>query len=316
MAERPLLVLPPPVAGPSPKPPPPFGRGPRDPKKHRQIQRLGPMFAVLEKAMQDKRLALQAGPAGVSTEQVLVFETSRPVKEFVDAIRSTDGLAWLAEDELANIDPDEDFHILDDNKEPTGKKLTARVYMVLTNQTAWKQLLALWKYWASGKRRIEALKPWRCIFRCLREIRPWGVKDRLEDTGILRGWQEDIAAGSVWVKAEIQLWFKADEGARTIAASRVRDLVLAAGGSLLRQAVIEEIEYHALLADLPAALAQTVLQKMAEVELVAADEVCRPDGSDCEPFGGRYLSAVSGLDELHCQADRLAGLEIQAALHC
>jgi len=48
---------------------------------------------VLEQANAGQAPALQASPAGVSTEQVLVFETSRPVKEFVDAIKSRMG--WI-----------------------------------------------------------------------------------------------------------------------------------------------------------------------------------------------------------------------------
>ena len=272
MPERPLLVLPPPVAGPSPKPPPKIGGGARDPKKRRQIERLGPMFETLRKAMEQKRLALQAGAAGGSLEEVLVFETNGPVKDFVDAIKATPGLAWLAEEELSDLDPDADFFVLDDDKNRTDKKLTARVYMVLTNQTALRDLLALWTHYASGKKRIEALKPWRRVFRCLREIRRWGVKDRLEETGILKRWQEFVDLGSAWAPVEIQLWFNADEQTRVAAAARIRDLVTAAGGMVLRHAVIEEIEYHALLADLPTTFVKGVLER-PDVELVVADGV-------------------------------------------
>jgi hypothetical protein len=273
MAERPLLVLPTPVKGPSPKPPSKFGSGAQNPKKHRQIERLGPMFEVLRNALEERRLALQADPAGVSLEQVLVFETNGPVKDFVDAIKATPGFAWLAEEELADLDPDEDFHVLDEDKARTNKKLTARVYMVLTNQTALEQLLALWKFYASSKKRLEALNPWRPIFRCLREIRRWGVKDRLEETGILRRWQERVDSGSDWAPVEIQLWFNTEEMARAAAATRIRDLVAEAGGKVLRHAVVEEIEYHALLADLPTKFVKKILEEGPDVDLAVADGV-------------------------------------------
>jgi hypothetical protein len=244
----------------------------RAPKKRRQIERLGPMFETLRKAMEEKRLALQAGAAGVSLEQVLVFETNGPVKDFVNAIKAAPGLAWLAEEELSDLDPDADFFVLDKHGNRVEKKLTARVYMVLTNQTALEQLLSLWTHYKNGKKRIEALKPWRLVFKCLREIRRWGVKDRLEETGILRRWQERVDSGSDWAPTEIQLWFNADEMARAAAASRIRALITAAGGKVLQHVVVEEIEYHALLADLPAEFVKRVLES-PDVDLVVADGV-------------------------------------------
>src|ERR1035441_5816255 len=115
MAERPLLVLPPPVAGPTPKVPAPFGPRMHAPNKRRQIERLGPKFETLRKAMEEERLALQADAAGASLEQVLVFETNGPVKDFVDAIKAAPGLAWLSEEELSDLDPDAEIgraHVL------------------------------------------------------------------------------------------------------------------------------------------------------------------------------------------------------------
>jgi len=272
MPERPLLVLPPPVAGPAPKPPPKGGKRKHQPNKRRQVERLGPMFESLRNALDERRLTLQTDAAGVSLEQVLVFETDGPVKNFVDAIKATPGLAWLAEEELADLDPDEDFHVLDEDKARTEKKLAARVYMVLTNQTALEQLLALWKFYASSKKPLKALKPWRPVFKCLREIRRWGVKDRLEETGILKRWREFVELGSAWAPVEIQLWFNVNEQARAAAAARIRDLVTAAGGMVLQHAVIEEIEYHVLLADLPTTFVKGVLER-PDVELVVADGV-------------------------------------------
>ncbi len=202
-------------------------------------------------------------------EQVLVFETNGPVREFLDVVRATPGLSWLAEEELTDLDPDADFYVV--GKE-THKKISARVYVVLTNQKALEQLLALWAAWKKNKRGIPALKSWRQIFSCLRDARRWGVKDRLKETGILARWKESIDFGSFWSPVEIVLWFNDDGNARTAAEDRIRSLVAMAGGTILQKSVVEEIAYHALLAHLPADYVARIL-KNPDVELVAAQEV-------------------------------------------
>src|SRR4051812_22306983 len=102
-AERPFLVLPPAARVPTAIPPAPRGGGPRNPGKARQIQRLDPQFLALQAALDERRMSLEASPAGVAPEQVVVFETNGAVGTFVETVRQAEGFSWLAEDELVDL---------------------------------------------------------------------------------------------------------------------------------------------------------------------------------------------------------------------
>ena len=220
--------------------------------------------------MDEKRLALQAGADGVSPEQVLVFETNGPVTDFLDALAAAPGLEWLAEEVLRDIDPDEDFFIGAQGGRRTDKKLKACVYLVLTNQGALAQFLSLWAAWKANKRRAPGLSQWGKVFAKLRDIRRWGVEDRLAETGILDQWREEAAWGGD-TAVEIELWFQ-DEQKRAQAAKDVSLHVTNAQGQILQTAILPEIRYHALLAKLPRTAVETIIETRG-VSLVQADEV-------------------------------------------
>jgi hypothetical protein len=270
-SERPILVLPAAVKGGPLVPRRAVGGGPRNPKKARQIERLSPRFSLLETALEEKRLALQAGAAGVSPEQVLVFETNGPIAEFLEAVQATPGLSSVLEESLADLDPDGDFHHLEKDKTPSDKKVSARVYLVMTNQGALGQLLSLWSLWKAGKRRIAALTLWSKVFRRLRDVRRWGAKDRLEETGILADWSERVQWGGGPIPVEVELWFRTEQE-QTQAEKRVADLVRTAGGQVLRRTVLPEIGYHGMLVTLPRSDVEGVLGSR-DIAVVAADDI-------------------------------------------
>src|SRR5205814_1126196 len=114
------------------------------------------------------------------------------------------------------------------DKTPTDKKVTARIYVVMTNQEALAQLLSLWSTWKTGRRRIPALRPWTRVFARLRDIRRWGPEDRLHETGILEDWKERMSWGGAGIPVEIELWFRSEQE-RAQAEGRVAALVGAAG---------------------------------------------------------------------------------------
>lgn len=283
--DRPLLVLPPPAQGPPPTPPPKIGGGAPNPKKGRQVERLGPQFEALRIALERKRLALQNSPSGAPLEQVLVFETNGAVQSFLDAMHGTPGFAWLA-DAVEDRDQDIDFSIA----EKPEKSLSARLYMVLTNQNAIEQLLTMWNAYKTGLRGDKApaaLKLWRPIFRCLREVRRWGVQDRIGETGIREDWNAAIAMGASAVPVELELWSRSNPTERPAAEARVVALVAAAGGTVLDRASIPEIAYHAVLAELPRAEASRIIENSQDVDLAVADDVrlFRPTPQMVRPYG-------------------------------
>lgn len=279
--ERPLLVAPPGVPD-TFRAPGTGGSGARGPKKDRQVQRLTPKFAALADALDARRAALQSDPSGPALEQVLVIETNGTAKELYETVSKTPGLEWLADDELRELPPDEDFF---KSKKP-DKPVGAQLYLILFNQQALENLLSLWKTWSATTKTVrlpEGLAAWGAVFRQLRDIRRWGVQDRLAETDVLEFWRDRVKAGDGTVWVEIELWFRSREH-RAEGERRVRAYVSNVQGQVGGTCVVNAIAYHAILAKLPIAAVQRILED-PEVELLQCDDVrlFRPTGQAAPP---------------------------------
>ena len=264
---HPLLTLPSPSKVTTRERRPPRFIGPNQPGKARQVRRLSPQFEELRRALEERRAAIQADATGVAPEQILVFETNGPVAEFVQAVLGTKGLDWLNESELEDIEPDEDFFHKDDKDAP----VSARVYMIMTNQAALQQLLSLWARWSSNDKIEKAFRPWQSVFARLRDIRRWGPEDRIFETGLQQNWEFQKTYGPSQISVEIELWFR-KEDQRDAAAARVKTLVQEAGGRVVSSAVIGGIAYHALLASLPPTSVEALLNDRS-IKLIQADDI-------------------------------------------
>lgn len=270
MPERPLLIL--------PAPGEPQNRGkkrgggnrPHVPDPGRQAERLGPRFAALQQAIPQ----LHAAAAGLAPEQVVVLETVGPIEDFLVAVRKIEGLEWLGEIENEDIPPDDDFFVTDKDGARTDKALRGRVFLVFTNQRALQQIFSLWSDWKDGKVMPHGLAKWGDLFSQLRDVRPWGVRDRLMETGVLRDWGERVAHNEEVVPCEIELWFRDDPERRRMARDRVAGLVGGLGGQIVQEATIGEIAYHALLVRLPVAAVQPLLQEAGrDAELIHCESI-------------------------------------------
>ena len=265
--ERPLLILGAPTPVPF-RPLPSIGGGAKGPNKARQIERLDPKFQALQDHLDSRVAALQTSPASVAPELVLVLETNGPVKELLDVVTNTPGLSWLADDDLRDLAPDDDFF---DTKKPL-KPISACLYLIMTNQEALAQLLSVWSTWKAGKKVPAELSDWQVAFRNLRDIRRWGVKDRLGENGVLDAWRERVALGGETVSVEIELWFRQAE-AREQAIARIQRYVRDVGGEWVSTCLLEPIAHHAALVRLPIATVEKILADHGEVELLQCDEV-------------------------------------------
>lgn len=267
---RPLLPLPAAETAPFRRPGGGGGKQAK-PKKARQVERLEPMFLQLAASVEAKRAELSASPLAVSPEQVVVFETNGPdANDFVKALESTPSLRWLASQALEDVEPDDDFY---DKKDAT-KTLTARLFLVMANHAALGELISLWRTWSgSGRARLPPEhKAWGKAFGCLREIRFWSAKDRLEETGLLEDWQRRKADGFVEeVPVEIELWYRQGVD-RQAASHRIRAHVTAVGGAVVDEATIEPIAYHGILASLPLTAVEELLSDDS-VALVKSEDV-------------------------------------------
>lgn len=273
--ERPLLVLPAP-GEPEKRGPKAGGGGTtRLPTRARQAERLTPKFEALQRAFDARRASLQTDAVGLVPEEVVVLETVGPIEDFIVAVRKIDGLEWLGEVEEEGIPPDDDFFVVDrQGAVRTDKLIRGRLFMVFVNQQALQQLLSLWGRWKAGERMPHGLAKCGAVFAQLRDVRPWNVQDRLNETGVLLDWSERVTHNQEAVPCEIELWFRNDPGRRKVASARVGSLVASLGGKVLQESTIEEIAYHAVLAQLPIAAVKPLIKEAGrDAALVQCEQI-------------------------------------------
>ncbi len=275
MPERPLLILP------SPGEPLPrrnkSGGGGRfhRPSVERQAERLSPKFERLQQALEAHRARLQTETRELVPEEVVVLETVGTVDDFIHAVERVPGMEWLAEIETEEIPPDDDFFAVSrDGEARQGKTLRGRVFMVFTNQAALGQMISLWNQWKSDKRLPWGLRKWKTLFQQLHDVRHWGVRDRLEETGVLEDWRGRVDHGEEVVPCEIELWYRLDPDQRRTARNRVAALVERLDGRVVTEADIGEIRYHALLVRLPVVAIEPVLVSIDDdIDLVQCEQI-------------------------------------------
>ena len=228
MPDRPLLLFPTPQLAERTKPKNrPFGQL-HKPDVTKQGKRLSPMFAELQDAFEERRVEIQQNATGINPEEVLVIETIGGVENFARAVKQINGLEWMGEFECVDIVPDEDFY---DEISP-DKELVGRLYLVMTNYQALKEMLSLWSlYQANPNMKFSrGLTKFRDVFRCLKSVRRWGVQDRLLETGALSSWEEELRCDSNRViRFEAELWFRGSSELQKRGANRVTDHVRQVG---------------------------------------------------------------------------------------
>lgn len=273
MPERPLLVLPIPTeAARRTQKPVPVSK-PHLPARERQAERLEPRFSVLQQAFEAKRARLSTEAVGLIPEEVIVFETVGSVNDFINAVRKIDGLEWLGEIEEEDIPPDDDFFVPDrKGAAKADKTLPGRLFLILSNHQASVQLLSLWRSWLSAQALPYGLGRWGNLFSQLRDVRTWGVRERLHETGVLDDWQERVRHNEEVVPCEIELWFRNEPVRRQTVRDRVRAIIEALQGSVTSETLIEDIAYHALLAQLPIGCVATLIEGMGQDSLLVQCE--------------------------------------------
>jgi hypothetical protein len=268
MPERPLLLFPAPERASRSALSGGGGRFHR-PTPQQQWERLSPIF---------NQLRIQQNTSGIDPEQVLVIETIGSVDNFTNAVKRIEGLEWMGELEIDEIPPDKDFH--DENK--PEKELSGRLYLVMTNQQAQDRVLSLWRqYKDNTKIKFDrGLTKFRDVFLSLKDIRRWGVQDRLSETGVIDAWREDLEHdGNKLIRFETELWFRSSIEKRQDSANMISNLIEQCGGRIISQTIHEGIAYHGLLAELPASEIQSVVNN-PNTELVKCDKIMffRPVG--------------------------------------
>ncbi len=286
--ERPILILP------EPKDVTRAKRNPVNikisrPGLDRQKERLDPQFRELDSAFNRRKIALQDNPDGLEPELALVFVTIGSRANFKSAVQNIEGFEWLVETALEEIDPDDDFYYEGDKEKP----LNGKYYCIMSNQKALRQMLSLWKRYQRDPTTTFArgLASFKDLFASLKEVRTWSAADRFADTGILEQWREDVEVKrGTKASFEIELFYRRSTKAQEQATIDVRSLVEEMGGSVKKSCIINEIEYHGLLVDLPPEAIQKLLDvdQWANIRLVQADHIMffRPVAQTIPGIGG------------------------------
>ncbi len=155
--------------------------------------------------------------------------------DFFKAAAKIEGLEFLAEYDEDDIPPDDDFFV---EKKGAREEYRGRVYLMFANQQAFRQLLNLWDTWQRGEDFQRGLTKWRDVFALLRDISPWSVRNRLEETGVLEDWRDRLTWERQRIPCEIEIWFRADEQQRAAASVAVRGQVQELGGEVVSEATV------------------------------------------------------------------------------
>ena len=248
------------------------------PTSSRQGTRLSSKFSILNDQLVRKNIQLQQGANGIIPEEVLVLETIGSVEDFIKAVKKINGLEWLGEIEINDIEPDDDFY----DTAQRDKKLSGRLYLISTNSTAMRQLLSLWRQYVTNPDIPfqRGLGKFKDVFKILKDIRKWNETDRFEETSLLEFWKGSIEIAPEQIyRFEIELWYKDSPEKRVQSFTTVQNIITSYGGNVITFCDISEIKYHSILAELPANRIADIVNNV-DAKLVKCENIMffRPSG--------------------------------------
>ena len=269
------------------------------PDPGRQGTRLYPQFQRLAEALRNRNIELRKNAVGVLPDQVLVLETVGSIEDFVKAVGQIGGLQWLAEFELADLEPDEDFYV----EGQAGGALPGRLFLVMTDAGALTTLKLRFDEFQKKPdiRFPDNLAPLKHVFRQLKTVRFWDAQDRMGEFGLLENWRfrlehsQDIET----LPFEAELWFKSTPRERRQTESRFVDVVRSLVGEVSgTSVVIPEISYHGILGTIPAGHASELIERGAshsDSRLILCDDIMflRPVGQCSVPATDELAEADS-----------------------
>lgn len=266
------------------RPEPRVGRANHQPRPEpfsaqRQVQEFGPKFDRLRDVLESdpQGLSLRADPTALAPERLLVFELRGDVAGFASAVSKMQGhLEFIDEEALAQDEED---------KDPVA-------YLLVPDMTAMRQIESLWRRWQSGGRLGHGYTPWEHVFALLRDLRPWGPQDRVDqqDALTLSSELSELRMDAT-LRIEIELVFRQSEEQAEQAEALLRSELLAVGGRVVSQCRIPQIGYHACLVDLPVPEVRSILDRngIAKVESVMhirpQSLATKLETADTEPIG-------------------------------
>jgi len=288
------------------------------PNKSFQNSRIEVLYKKISAALENRRFEIQQNADNAPPEMVLVFETRGSIKDFFIVINHVPDFKYLGEYE-DYFDPTPEFYY-ETNKE---KKVPGKLFFILTNDDALKQMRSLWGVWKSKKHEFKrGTARWGPLFNLLVDIRPWSVKDRIEETGIINDWRQRVELNQEVIPFELEMWFRKSSGQRQIIKDRIINYLNQSHARLLQECIIEEIGYHGMLVEAPISIFSSLLNEN-DVQLFKANDVMffKPvgqsilrhdavnevitDNSIIPPFVEEYSPILCLLDGLPLQNHRM-----------
>ena len=105
-------------------------------------------------------------------------------------------------------------------------------------------------------------------------IRLWNYVDRLEDTGVLEAWKENLQDPDLpSVKCELELFYHSNTNKQNSSEQKVKQEIEDMQGTFISRAVIPEIKYHAILASLPRASVEAIISGNRNISIVNSDGI-------------------------------------------
>lgn len=268
---------------PRPQIEPRVGRQAKIPKREgytteQQSERFGPKFERLRDilARDPQGLSLRADPDAMAPERLLVFELRGSVDAFAAAVSRINGLEFIDEEALAGDEAD---------KEPVA-------YLLVPDMAALRQIESLWRRWKAREVLDVGFRAWRDVFAQLRELRPWGPQDRVDEQDAVTFAQEiEGRQENETLRVEIELVFRESDLAAQQAETLLTTVIQRVGGAIVSRARIKEIGYHACLVDLLVSEVRAILdrQGIATVESVMhirpQSMTTKLQAEDAEPIG-------------------------------
>ena len=278
MVERPLILFAEPELAEKEKR---FGGSGRffKPSHKRQIDRISPKFDSLQRILDQGRVQITDSANGIDPEYTLVFETVGDPQNFYKAVNNLKkdypNIEWLIE--LSGSCPNtEDFYMLDSRGcRDDGKNLTTKIFCIMTNQKALSQIVSLWNcFKADANYKFKrGLSGFKNLFITLRDVHLWGIHERIEDTGVLEDWKNELLdSNRSSVNAQIELFCRKSSEKQKASEEKIEQLIKECNGTVICKSLIPEIAYHALLVEIPRDYAEKIINQ-DETKLIIADEI-------------------------------------------
>jgi hypothetical protein len=266
---------------------------------------------------------LRTDPQSLAPDRVIVFEVAGTVPNFLSAVSRIKGFEFMGEFD-DDFPPEEEFAVIDGRAAKQGqvrldKRVPERFYLAMPDTQALEQLVRLWEIWKKT-RKLEGYAPFVNLFIQLRDLRPWGPKDRIPPETVLH-WQEELTLHpNQPIRVEVELWYRESPYRRKNALKQLRTKIEEAGGQIIGKPLeISHIAYHGALFEVPAGEIEGLISEQ-EVKLAIADEVMffRPQSEfrgplQLEPIAEESIAKI-GISRIEGQplAALFDGVPVQA----